>query len=103
MRLLLNSLWLASAVVYSAGALASKVSSGNTVGCGVAPIESILNPNKQLEPARPFSWPWVVTPDNFGSILGTVLGSRWVLTSELGARGVHTGVYSYVYNQPVYP
>jgi len=84
--------------------------------CGLTPIEPLLNSNKQIETAQPHSWPWVVAlclPDfyneteidctNFKYGSGTVVGSRWVLTTfkgqsdwEVGDLQVRTGVHNWL-------
>lgn len=111
------------AVLYTThGLLASTADSPSSslddyaTACGRTPIEPRLDASKQIEDARPYSWPWVATlcgscghgiPAVYGNSLGTVIGRRWVLTSEFNEKlepvgglvtvdSVRTGVYSFL-------
>jgi len=84
--------------------------------CGLVLAEQRLNPEKQIETAQPHSWPWMVTLCSTGNEselaptcadagyeLGTVVGSRWVLTilfdlpqDVMETLRVRTGVHNWL-------
>lgn len=99
-----------AAILFTAVVLYSPGSSGYA-GCGRPPIEPRLNASNQIEIARPYSWPWVaglcgsrawttnwdISCQQFSSgSLGTIVGRRWVLTTNGAEERVRAGTYNWV-------
>ena len=112
---IVNPSYISAALLYTVISIPSTVraASGYTSACGRTPIEPRLNASQQIETARPYSWPWVATicgnSRYYGAgchatpaTMGTVIGSRWVLTiyqqiegiTTQPALSVRTGVYN---------